>query len=53
MESRERKRGRKRKSRQLLCEWSVYLANDGNKIGLAASPGLMAMAIARHSAFLL
>lgn len=31
----------------------MYLANDGNKTGLAASPGLMATAIARHSASLL
>lgn len=53
LESRERKRGRKReKSRQLFCGCSMYLANDGNKTGLAAGPGLMAMAIARHSASL-
>lgn len=54
LESRDRRRGRKRKkSRQLLCGCSMYLANDGNKTGLAAGPELMVMAIARHSASLL
>lgn len=48
-----RRGGREGKGRQLLCGWPVCLANDGNKTGLAASPGLTALAIARHSASLL